>query len=243
MQWFLLGLFILLSYTLEAITGFGSIVIAVSLGALIMPIGDLLPVLVPLNIFMSGYLVYKHRQHIQWPLLLKIIAPLMVMGTIVGTWMRPVLGNAELAAIFALVIVVFGARELYKSLRNVADSAHPRWLNQLLIAGAGITHGLFASGGPLLVFSLAGSKIDKGQMRATLLAVWFSLNSLLTVIFLFQGALTLVWPKLLMYLPLLVIGVLAGEYLHHRVSELTFRRLIYVILMCTGALLFIRALI
>ena len=46
MQWFLLGLFILLSYTLEAITGFGSIVIAVSLGALIMPIGDLLPVLV-----------------------------------------------------------------------------------------------------------------------------------------------------------------------------------------------------
>ena len=140
------------------------------------------------------------------------------------------------------MIVIFGARELYKSLRKVIENKHPRWLNQLLIAGAGLTHGLFASGGPLLVFSLAGSNINKAQMRATLLAVWFSLNSMLTVIFFLQGALNAVWPKLLMYLPLLVVGVAAGEYLHHRVSELTFRRLIYVILIVTGILLLARAL-
>ena len=55
-----LGGFILLAYTLEAITGFGSIVIALSLGALLLPIEQLLPVLVPLNICMTGYLVSRH---------------------------------------------------------------------------------------------------------------------------------------------------------------------------------------
>ena len=54
-----LGGFILLAYTLEAITGFGSIVIALSLGALLLPIEQLLPVLVPLNICMTGYLVSR----------------------------------------------------------------------------------------------------------------------------------------------------------------------------------------
>ncbi|HCD74003.1 MAG TPA: sulfite exporter TauE/SafE family protein, partial [Alcanivorax sp.] len=33
--WVLLGLFVLLAYTTEAMTGFGSIVIALSLGALV----------------------------------------------------------------------------------------------------------------------------------------------------------------------------------------------------------------
>ena len=59
-----LGAFILLAYTLEAVTGFGSIVIALSLGALLLPIEQLLPVLVPLNIGMTGSLVWRHRAQI-----------------------------------------------------------------------------------------------------------------------------------------------------------------------------------
>lgn len=55
-----LGAFTLLAYTLEASTGFGSIVIALSLGALLLPIDQLLPVLEPLNIGMTGYLVSRH---------------------------------------------------------------------------------------------------------------------------------------------------------------------------------------
>ena len=57
--WLWLGLFILFAYTLEAITGFGSTLVALSLGALLLPIHDLLPVLVPLNILMSGVLAWR----------------------------------------------------------------------------------------------------------------------------------------------------------------------------------------
>ena len=44
----------------------------------------------------------------------------------------------------------------------------PMWLSRLLSLGAGISHGLFASGGPLLVFALAGTHLDKARLRATL---------------------------------------------------------------------------
>ncbi|MGB1921972.1 MAG: sulfite exporter TauE/SafE family protein, partial [Alcanivorax sp.] len=61
LPWLLLGLFIFLAFTTEAATGFGSIVIALSLGALVLPITEILPVLVPLNIVMSSTLSWRHR--------------------------------------------------------------------------------------------------------------------------------------------------------------------------------------
>ncbi|UTA46877.1 sulfite exporter TauE/SafE family protein [Simiduia sp. 21SJ11W-1] len=237
----LLGLFILLSYTIEAMTGFGSIVIALSLGAMFLPIDTLLPILVPLNLGLSGFLVITQRRHIQWPMLLKVIAPLMVAGTVLGTWLRPAIGNQELATLLALVVASFGARELWKAHKQRPEKPHGRTLNQLLIGGAGITHGLFASGGPLLVFALAGGQLNKAQLRATLLCVWFSLNLLLTLIFAWQGKLQAALPDILLYTPMVLGGLFIGDYLHHRVAEQQFRQWVYGVLTVIGIMLLIRA--
>src|SRR5699024_7224088 len=69
LPWIWLGACILISSTVEAVTGFGSIVIALSLGALLLPIASMLPVLVPLNIFMTGTIAWKNRRHIDRALL------------------------------------------------------------------------------------------------------------------------------------------------------------------------------
>lgn len=98
-----LGSFILLAYTLEAVTGFGSVVIALSLGALLLPIDQLLPILVPLNICMTGYLVHRHRQQIDRRLLLGTLLPGMLIGTLLGYWLLPYLDTQALK-------VGFGAR-------------------------------------------------------------------------------------------------------------------------------------
>src|SRR5690554_8057730 len=82
--WLWIGLFVLLSYTVEAVTGFGSLVIALALGALLLPVAELLPVLVPLNVLMSGSLVLRHRRQLDGALLLRAILPLMLLGTLAG---------------------------------------------------------------------------------------------------------------------------------------------------------------
>ncbi|QKK04082.1 MAG: sulfite exporter TauE/SafE family protein [Pseudomonadota bacterium] len=117
---------------------------------------------------------------------------------------------------------------------------HPAWLSRALTFAAGITHGLFASGGPLLVYALAGTRLDKGGLRATLVTVWFSLNAGLTVAFLVDGTLVPALPKVAAYLPVLGTGYLLGEFLHHRLDERRFRQLVYVMLIATGAALVIR---
>ncbi len=235
--WIWLSIFIFIAYSIEAITGFGSIVIALSLGALLLPIDTMLPILVPLNICMTGYLAYKHRQHIHWTTLFKLILPLMISGTLIGYFLRPWLGDKTLQLLFGALIIWFSGRELWRSINGLKATQHKLWWTRCWMFLAGITHGLFASGGPLLVYSLTGIKLDKSQFRATLITVWLSLNSLLTLVFALDGSLAPSLSKVAMLLPVLVAGVLIGEFLHHRVNEVRFKQLVYGMLLFTGALL------
>lgn len=240
LPWIWLGVCILVSSTIEAITGFGSIVIALALGALLLPISAMLPVLVPLNIFMTGTIAWKNRHHIDRTLLLKLVLPLMAAGTAAGYLLRPWLGENLLKMLLGGLIVWFALRELWRLWRHVATHRHPKWLSRILTFAAGITHGLFASGGPLLVYALAGTKLNKGSLRASLVTVWFSLNAGLTVVFLFDGTLIPALPRVAIYLPVLGVGYLLGDFLHHRLDERRFRQLVYVLLIVTGAALILR---
>ncbi|WP_374961320.1 sulfite exporter TauE/SafE family protein [Spongiibacter tropicus] len=240
--WMWLGLCIFIAFGIEAITGFGSIVIALSLGALLLPIDAMLPVLVPLNICMTSYLAIRHRQHIHWPTLLKMILPLMVGGTLLGYLLRPALGDNTLQILFGALVIWFAARELWRSIRGLKVSQHGSGWTRSWMLIAGITHGLFASGGPLLVYALTGTQLSKSAFRATLISVWLSLNGLLTVVFALDGSLLPALPRIAMMLPVLLAGVVIGEFLHHRVNENRFKQLVYTLLLLTGALLIITTL-
>ena len=235
--WLWLGLFILLAYSIEAMTGFGSIVIALSLGAIMLPIPELLPVLVPLNVLMSLYMTMRHHRHIDWSLLLTLVLPLMLAGTLTGYWLQPWLADSLLRVLFGLLVVWFSGRELWRLYRGHEAPAHRPLTSRLLTFGAGVTHGLFASGGPLLVYALAGIRMDKSRTRATLILVWLTLNTTLTLLYLADGSLIPHLPRIAGYLPVLVIGVLVGDFLHHRINEVRFRQAVFILLMITGGLL------
>ena len=233
--WVLLGLFVLLAYTTEAMTGFGSIVIALSLGALVLPMDTLMPVLVPLNLLLSGYLSIRYRRLVHWRLLLRGILPLMAAGTLAGYLARPWLGQTLLQTLFGVLIAVFSVRELWR-LRHGPAPANPHGVGwgRVWMLLAGVTHGLYASGGPLLVYALSGVALDKSRFRATLIMVWFTLNGLLTLGYAAQGALQPVWPKLAALAPVVLAGIVLGELLHHRVDEHRFRQVLFVVLLLAG---------
>jgi uncharacterized membrane protein YfcA len=237
--WLLLGLFIFVSFTTEAMTGFGSIVIAVSLGALVLPIDAMLPVLVPLNVCMSGYLSVKNRAKIHWPTLTRLILPAMVVGTLAGHYLRPHVSTVLLKSLFGVLILWFAARELWRLRGAVVSPSSPRSpaAARALMLSAGMTHGLFASGGPLLVYALAGNALKKEALRATLILVWFALNGLLTLVFIMDGSAIAAAPRVLMYLPVVAVGIVLGERLHHKINERQFRRALFGVLAIVGLML------
>ncbi len=237
--WAAIGSFIFIGYTLEAIAGFGSIVIALSLGALLVPITELLPVLVPLSVALSSTMVWRYRHLVDRHLLLRMVLPLMLTGTLVGYGIRPLLDAALMRQVFGVFVLWFALRELWRLRVAGAVTALPAWMARGVTFVAGVTQGLFASGGPLLVYALAGSTLDKSRFRATLAAVWVCLNVFLSIAFLWDGSLLPALPRVASYLPVLFLGVWIGDFLHHRVSERYFRNGIFVLLLITGTLLLI----
>lgn len=96
-------------------------------------------------------------------------------------------------------------------------------------------HGMFSSGGPLVVLYATTALPDKGSFRATLCLLWTTLNSIIITTYLFGGNLdkpaltTGVWM-----LPFLVLGIIAGEKVHDKVNAKVFSYIVFSMLLFTG---------
>lgn len=230
----MLGVFIGLAFTSESITGFGSIVIALALGSLLFPIPELLPILVPLSVAMSSALLIRFHADIDWQLLFKRILPTMLIGMLAGIALLQIISSEALKAAFAILVLWFALREWYKLQRGILTRPKPGWWQPLWTLLAGITHGLFASGGPLLVYSLNTLAISKANFRATLVCVWLGLNLTYTLIMAWQGILQPTLPLVAAYLPVLAFAFWLGHAIHKRVNERQFRQIVYALLVLSA---------
>ena len=274
----ILAAIIFISYTTQAITGFGAVVIAVTLGAQFIPIEELVPVLIPMSMTLTSYLTLRYRRHIDLALLLKLILPVMGAGMALGLLGFDYLKGAALVMIFGSMVVLLSLRELWSlffASEFTPETALPRapqgatvpvndferendiyiddnieeeilkdsrrFSTPAWVFGAGIFHGIYGSGGPMLVYALGKLGLDKARFRATLAAVWLTLNAFMTVAIIYLGRLNLERAEKILYLlPALPLGVVLGEYLHHRISERNFRIVTFLLLLFAGAALLIR---
>ncbi|MGV3625719.1 MAG: hypothetical protein ACO1OB_33215, partial [Archangium sp.] len=99
--WLLAGI-VFVAFLIEAAAGFGSMVVALTLGALWFDVNQLLAWLVPVNFVLSCYLVAVGWKHIAWKFLMTRMVPLMALGLALGTlvatraaaaaWLKPAFG-------------------------------------------------------------------------------------------------------------------------------------------------------
>lgn len=229
---------VLFSHTVQAMTGFGSTVIALTLGALFFPIEELRLVLVGLNLPLCLWVVLRQPEAIDRRLLSRAILPWMGVGLVLGLLASGVLQGTALRRVFGALVGLFAVRELWalargRPLRPAPPQRVPAWL-----LAAGVVHGVSASGGPLLVTALGGVQLDRRAFRATLMAVWLVLSVALLGTALAQGQWTRAMSAdVLLLLPTLPLGALAGEWLHHRAPDGAFRGVIQAVLLLAGAAL------
>jgi uncharacterized membrane protein YfcA len=211
-------------------------VIALALGLHLFPLGQLLPVFVPLGLFVSTWLVLRGRAHVDRRLLVARILPWMGLGLAVGLTIFERASHELLRRAFGAFVVTLAALELWRLLREsaVAREIPPPAATAALL-GAGVMHGMFSTGGPLLVWALGQSIPEKRAFRATLSCVWLVLGSALTTAYAWNGRLhggTLHATAAL--LPVLVLAIAAGEWAHRRLDERRFRVLVYALLLASG---------
>jgi len=229
-------LFSFIAYLSMAFAGFGGIIIPITLGAHFYPMKWMITILVPLILLSNIYIIILHHRHIDWQVLLKKVLPLMFFGLIIGIAIFNWAQGDLLKKLLGILVVSLSLKELnflYRTTKNQTPITKIK--SGLYVFSAGIVHGVFASGGPLLIYVLSKMNLLKSVFRSTLAVVWFTMNILLIMSYIFSGRLNATSLKFsMMCIPSAVLGLLIGEFLHRRVDEKLFKIFVFIILVIAG---------
>ena len=232
---------VFLGFAVEALAGFGATVITLAVASQAMSVDSILAAFLPVNLMLSTYLVIRYRRDIDAAYLVRRVLPWMLPGVALGRWWANAGGPDLVRTTFAYFVTSLAAVELYSQFRakpNRPLSAGPA---AAAIAGSGVVHGMFACGGPLLVYAMSREITEKSSLRATLSAVWLTMNTLVVVTLAVAGEIgtaSLTTSGLLL-LPLFA-GATVGEWAHRRLTLHRFRTVVFGLLFVAGALLLLR---
>lgn len=229
-----------LAFLCEAVAGFGGTVLALALGGQLVPIEQLLPALLPVNLILSAVLVARHSDAVDWRLLLRRVLPAVALGMPAGLVMYRYAGPA-LEPMFAGVVIGLAGLEAGR----LAARREVRTLSPVLGTGllviSGVVHGAYGTGGPLLVFVAGNDVVDKRALRATLAVLWIALNLVLAAAFVVERRIdSASLATSLILLPAVALALAGGEWLFTRVPERPFRVLVAGLLGVAGVLLLLR---
>lgn len=230
---------VLIAWTVQAITGFGSTVLALTLGAVFLPIPELLPVVIVLNTPLAAWTAIRHRVEIDRAALLWLILPWMGAGTALGALAAPWIAGDLLKRGFGVMVLAFAARDLFALLRDHPIGPRPPEAQlRAWVVLAGFIHGIYGSGGPALVQATSRLGLTKGAFRATMSAVWLVFNFALIGVFAARGRFDdATLHRALVLVPVVPVGVWLGEKIHPHVQDRAFRGLVQGLLLIGGAAL------
>ena len=231
----LAGAVILITHALEAVTGFGCTVLALPFIAALFGLKSGVMTLTILGWALALYIAITKRRDIQWREFGVIIA-FVLAGLPIGMYLFRHVDPAPLKKALAAFIILASSLQLAGYfLPRLGQKRLPRPIGFLLLFFGGIVHGLFSSGGPLVVLYASRALPDKGKFRATLCLLWATLNSILMVSYIASSSISAATAKnTALMLPFLAAGIAAGEWAHRRVKPGAFKLIVFATLLVTG---------
>jgi uncharacterized protein len=234
------------AFAVGAVLGFGSTILSVTFGAQWVPLEVLLPVLAPFNWLIGLFIVLRYRGSVKWRLLLFRVWPAALVGLPLGMLVFNQERSRWLKVAFGLFVVILAVAQLRRE-RQVAKqrvampSLAPLQRTLFLVAG-GFVHGIFQTGGPLMVYVLGREISEKNEFRSTVSMLFLPLGLALMVNYAQRGLYT---PKALGYMvwagAAMVVALVVGEWLHRRIDNERFRAAVWWALAFGGSVLFLRS--
>ncbi len=229
---------VLLSNVIQGLTGFAGTILAMPFSLMLVGYDVAKPILNVLGILSGLYVFTTSYKFVNWKELRKIVIVMMI-GIIGGIFIKSAFGDSEefLYMLLGLFVIGLSINGLFLKIETPSDN---KLLPNILLIVSGIVHGLFVSGGPLLIGYLTKIIKDKVVFRATISTVWIFLNSIILLDDIKQG----LWNTQLIYLqfmtiPMLAIGMFVGTKLYYKMTQETFMKVTYVLLLISGISLLI----
>lgn len=240
LTWLLVAFAIGLAYTLFSITGFGVAMIAVPILVQVLPLQDIVPLLLLLDLVVTPMVGLGNRSKVATRELARLL-PFLFVGILIGTLVLASFKPKVLLLVFGVFVIVMAVRGLAGVNRPHRDIA-TAW-----VAPAGLVGGVFASifgtGGPIYALYLSRRLPTMDVFRATI-SVVILFSTLARLVTFWQAGLLAregLIGRAAFALPFCLGGLYLGRRLRQRLPEATVRKGLYWMLIISGAGVLVRA--
>ncbi len=233
---------ILLTNVIQGITGFAGTILAMPFGLMLVGYEVAKPVLNVLGIVAGVYVFLGNRKNVNWKELRKIVL-VMAVGILGGIAVKDLFAGEEhllyiLLGVFIILLSIQGMHQQLHTKEVQENKPEKALASNFLLVSAGVVHGIFVSGGPLLIGYLTKKIHDKVQFRTTISTVWIFLNTLIMLDDIRAG----LWTSsllmvLLISLPFFFAGMFIGGKLYAKMSQTLFMKITYILLFVSGVVL------
>ncbi len=241
---------------IQAITGFAGTLLAMPPSMQLLGVDEAKSILAVLDQLSCLLIVLTGFRHINWKEFGKM-AVLMVVGMFVGMRIFEAFPIQQLLTLYGAMILcialwkLFGQNLVNKTglfrekkapqTERIPQTGKKCSLRQAgmlcVILAAGVIHGMFVSGGALLVIYASSALKEKEEFRATMAMLWVTIGCYITGNQIQSGYFNsrVLLLCLVGAVPLFA-GIWAGTRLVKRIKQETFLKLTYVLLIVSGVL-------
>jgi uncharacterized membrane protein YfcA len=198
--------------------------------------GVLLPMLIGADILAVIY----YNKHVQWAYVIKLM-PLMLVGVLVGVWLGNDISELVFKRIMAVIIILSVLVMIYTEKRKTSIPN-----NKLFAHSTGFLAG-FASmignlAGPIADIYFLAIRLPKNEFIGTGAWLFFIINVFkLPFHIMVWNTVTVDTLALnLVLIPLLVIGFFVGAYIVKLISNVNYRRFVFIITVIGAVILLFR---
>lgn len=231
----LLAIIAFTGYFFESVFGFGGTVIFLGLAGLFFDFKLMVQVSMVVSATCSAAILLQTWRHFNRGHFIRIMA-VSLPFIILGTAMIGVLQSTWLLKAFAVLLIAYGAQGLL-----LPSFAPPRSVSYFFVALGGLIQGVFTTGGPFILMGYRRFFADKTELKATMAAFFLTANLWRMGQTVWEG--TVAPAQLAASLWLagpVIVAVLAGHYVHVRLSEKLFQRGLLAAMTAVGVLLLLK---
>lgn len=228
------SIIVCLSYLIESIFGFGGTVIALAALGIFYDFKEMIPLAIYASLISSSVIILSDYKSIDLTVLKKIF-PFVAVGTIAGAAIFYVTSGEVLMRLFAAFIIYNSYRTLFSKPLHFTTL-----FKRILLFLGGIVHGMFGTGGPIILMAIKDSFYGKSNLRASMAVVFLVFNILrISHLYFFtdfpMGTIFEMWW---LVFPL-TLSILIGYKIHLSVSEKVFSKGLSILLLIVAIKFFL----
>lgn len=248
---------VLLANIMQTITGFAGTVLAMPFSIILIGGEEARLILNILGIAASLGVVLLNFKAINWKEVLKICI-VMAAGMAIGFIIIHYADVSKqilyfILAGFVLLFTIIGIyTTFFKKEKELAEGEVDKYAKvkevmlYVILVVAGVVHGMFVCGGPLLIIYATKKLKDRDEFRSTLSMVWIVLNTVNLVRDIIAGAFTAenvghLMIVLAISLAVLIVAIFAGNVVAKKLNKKAFMLITYILMVISAVSLILNA--